>query len=277
MFVGLLVALLASGCGLLLDTAPARTDRGNPDGSFDGSFDARADARFDASSPDAIIAPRDATALDADPTRPWQPAFRLEPGPDTCPEGFAFAEWAGGCTDVNGASPGWQISIFVDPPVTPWQEVRGRVRGLQGQTPDAFIRDATSLDAVYVDGVSITTEAPRQHIWTFAAGLMKPDRGPSGNSCPCDNGYPAPAMLGDAWTCETGNDANSYENRLIYTEDILWDADGDAHGAGCLRVTDPGEFHVRLAEPTTARIEIRLMADDSDDNVAIIQLDLDVR
>jgi len=265
--------LLASGCGLLLDTAPGNADHRVPDASFDASADVGADVGL----PDTIASTLDGGTVDAAADPPWETAFRLTPGPETCPPGFVFAEWAGGCKEESRDCAGWQVSIFVDPPVTPWQEIRGRVRGLQGQTPDAFLRDATSLDAVYVDGVSITTEAPRQHIWTFAAGLMKPDRGPSGNSCPCDNGYPAPALLGDAWTCETGNDANTYENRLIYTEDVLWDADGDAHGAGCALVTDPGEFYVRLAEPTEARIEIRLMADDCDDNVAIVELDLDVR
>ena len=86
-------------------------------------------------------------------------------------------------------------------------------------------------------------------------------------------------FVGDNWTCETGNDTNSYINdgTPYYLSDVLWDADGDAHGPGCERVTDPGWFEVRLPAPTTAQIEVRIMASSCDDKVTLTDLILEVR
>jgi hypothetical protein len=209
---------------------------------------------------------------------PFVPLYTLVAGRDPCPEGFQLAGFADACEPVERTCGPLSVSILLDPPVSPWQELRGRVRGLQGQSSDAFSPDGTTLDEVYVDGVSITTEPPRRHLWTFAAGLMKSARPGNGNTCPCDNGDPAPALVGDAWTCETGNDAelDVYQNMApIYVSDVLWDADGDAHGAGCAPST--GEFLARLDEPTTQRVEIRLMRDSCDDRVVITELELEIR
>jgi len=220
-------------------------------------------------------------ALDttADAEMPFVPVYTLTPGADTCPDGWEYAGFADGCLELRSGCGAEQSSLILDPPVSPWQEIRGYVRGLQGQTPDAFARDPTSLDDVYVDGISITTaETPRRHLWTFAAGLYKATSRGCGNCCPCDNGRAAPDLVGDNWTCETGNDSADWMNGApIYLTDVLWDADGDAHGPGCTPVAEPGWFEVRLDEPTTAQIEVRIMADSCDDKVSLTALELEVR
>ena len=57
-----------------------------------------------------------------------------------------------------------------------WTQVCGRIRGYQQGCTHAFERynsdSSLSIDDNYVDGVSITTKTiPRQHIWTYAAGV----------------------------------------------------------------------------------------------------------
>ena len=59
-----------------------------------------------------------------------------------------------------------------------YSKVCGRVTGYQVATPGAFRiiylnTLPSSLDDIYVDGVSVTNGSPRTHIWTFAAGVTE--------------------------------------------------------------------------------------------------------
>ena len=59
-----------------------------------------------------------------------------------------------------------------------YSKVCGRVIDYQVATPGAFRIDRvtpppSSLDDIYIDGVSVTHGHPRQHIWTFAAGVTE--------------------------------------------------------------------------------------------------------
>ena len=63
------------------------------------------------------------------------------------------------------------------PTVRQYSKVCGRVTGYHVATPGAFHivhlminTPPSSLDDIYVDGVSVTHGSPRTHIWTFAAG-----------------------------------------------------------------------------------------------------------
>ena len=53
---------------------------------------------------------------------------------------------------------------------------------------------ATSIDQVYVAGVSITHGGPRTHIWSFAAGSNNGNLSDV-SRCPCDNSNQAEAAL----------------------------------------------------------------------------------
>ena len=60
---------------------------------------------------------------------------------------------------------------------------------LRYASPDAFQRIPTNLvatiDNSYVEGVSVTHGTPRNHIWTFAAGLSE-NSSTISLVCPCD-------------------------------------------------------------------------------------------
>ena len=80
-------------------------------------------------------------------------------------------------------------------------KVCGRARGYQFKHTDGFgsyTADGTSLNSYYLDGLSITYGSPRNHIWSFAAGLSK-DRNYGSSNCPCaptDQGAAAPPFVG---------------------------------------------------------------------------------
>ncbi len=58
-----------------------------------------------------------------------------------------------------------------------YTKVYGRVRAYQYNTTNSFQeyaggqRGNSTIDEPYVDGVSLTYENPRRHIWTFASDL----------------------------------------------------------------------------------------------------------
>ena len=66
-------------------------------------------------------------------------------------------------------------SVFFPVSVGAYTSVCGRIRAFQYGPTDAFQSyhngDATTIEEPYVSGVSITHGSPRQHIWTFAAGI----------------------------------------------------------------------------------------------------------
>ena len=81
-----------------------------------------------------------------------------------------------------------------------YQQVCGRVRGYQYRSPDAFSVSCPhpcTIDNVYVDGISITHGSPREHIWTYAAGITETYAG----VCPC---------TGTGWFSLAQNAQSSY-------------------------------------------------------------------
>ena len=88
-----------------------------------------------------------------------------------------------------------------------YRQVCGRVRGYQFGSPDAFDEvhgncPAPCTSNNYADGVSITHGSPRNHIWTYAAGVVE-DTSISA-TCPCNGGTPPPAFVGSDYYCELG-------------------------------------------------------------------------
>ena len=75
-----------------------------------------------------------------------------------------------------------------------YSQVCGRVIGYQYGSPDAVdltYRNSSmthnDIDAYYVDGISITRDFPRKHIWTLMAGTS--DSSSSSGNCPCNTPF----------------------------------------------------------------------------------------
>ena len=84
-----------------------------------------------------------------------------------------------------------------------YDNVCGRSIGYQQGSPDALSQ--RPLDGFYVDGLSITHGIPRQHIWSFAAGLTE-------ERCFCGDpslslGSPPPSFVENNYFCESGSAA----------------------------------------------------------------------
>ena len=144
-----------------------------------------------------------------------------------------------------------------------YTRVCGRAIGYQFGSTDAFSQrppDVT-LDQDYVDGLSITYGFPRQHIWTFAAGLIDGLIGPSAFNCPCSGnpGDPPPTYLGNNWYCESGNPNNMGG---LYSSDPLWDGE-NCEGTCCSNSKSPPWFSVELPAPTNDYIEARICGSEA--------------
>ena len=117
-----------------------------------------------------------------------------------------------------------------------------------------------SIDSYYVGGISVTHgRSPRQHIWTFAAGIDETD---TPSSCPCgttshnQQAY-VPPYIGNNYFCETGT-IQPPTNNHFYPDDPLWDGEGCGPGHSCeCTLHNPPWFTAQLTIPTNDDIEVR--------------------
>jgi hypothetical protein len=100
---------------------------------------------------------------------------------DACPAGWADAEGDAFGPACRRAPTNTAQAPATFPVVVPFTEVLGTVQAVARGNLDAFDAGGSTLDANYVDGVSITTGAPRQHIFTLAAS-----HNDTNNDCPAD-------------------------------------------------------------------------------------------
>ena len=150
-----------------------------------------------------------------------------------------------------------------------YKKVAGRVLGYGINSTDGFTRrihcPGCSIDKPYVEGVSITHGYPRRHIWTYAVGHY-------GVYCPCVTGsnQTQPYYVGNDYYCEVGRG----------TSDLLWDGEGCSGSEipCCLRVRErSGWFIKELNTPTADDIEVRLCADQSDEDIRVEHIELYVQ
>ena len=158
-----------------------------------------------------------------------------------------------------------------------YSHVCGRVIGYQSGVPDAFANPSQTIEGYYVDGISLTHGPPgsRQHIWTFAAGIV--ENNPSSYpqwSCPCADRAQAlsliPSFVGNDYFCESGDPASTHTFMIFPANDPLWDGQG-CGAASCCELSYPPEvtppwFCKQLPQPTTDDIEVRLCGGDGNEN-----------
>ena len=143
-----------------------------------------------------------------------------------------------------------------------YSKVCGRAIGYQFGSPDAFSYvSVPQIDTYYVYGLSITHGTPRNHIWTYAAGVSEGDYWQPHN-CPCSkphhylSDFPPP-FVGDNYYCESGNPTNRFTHNHLCTQDRLWDGE-QCEGACCGNGKSPPWFSVELSNSTTDDIEVRI-------------------
>ena len=141
-----------------------------------------------------------------------------------------------------------------------YKKVCGRVVGYQFGSPDGFL--SGNINKIYVDGISITHGSPRQHVWTYAAGLTETASINGMSNCPCSTspGSRAPSFVGINYYCESGNPTDTFTSQL-YTNDKLWDGK-QCEGSCCTGADTPPWFKVHLSSMTSDDIEIRILGNE---------------
>ena len=168
-----------------------------------------------------------------------------------------------------------------------YSRICGRIRAYQDATPDGFWSyhngQITTIDSAYVDGVSVTHGTPRNHIWTFAAGLSE-DNPTWSYVCPCDASIVirVPSFVGEDYFCESGihrpyvGDSTDY---TFHPNDTLWDGEDCLPSSTCCSRLNPPYFIKQLPTSTTNDIEARICVDEqkSNEDIAVELVELYVQ
>ena len=187
-----------------------------------------------------------------------------------------------GCRRPSTSSANCRATFY--PTGRQYSRVCGRIIGYQIGGTDAFGHYAAGqgIDSYYVYGVSVTYGAPRNHIWTLAAGITEGGYPVQQYNCPCRNlshpnsAFP-PSFVGNNYYCESGNPTDTYGFNHLYYTDVLWDGQ-QCEGECCSNGKSPPWFSVELANPITDDIEVRICIPQGNiDDVTIQLLELYVQ
>ena len=88
----------------------------------------------------------------------------------------------------------------------------------------------------------MTHGTPRNHIWTFAAGVSEGDR-ESTHSCPCDSTVTIPIsqFVGNDYFCESGINEpwDGSRHYILLSNDPLWDGEDCLPSSTCCSLHSP--------------------------------------
>ena len=199
---------------------------------------------------------------------------------NTCPQGlnYTVVKSTRMCTHSHTGYGDCSSVIYTTHGVPKYSKVCGRARGYQYGTTIGFYGhyrgDQTTLNDAYVSGLSVTSGSPRNHIWTFAAGMSKEYNYPKWN-CPCAlyPGPPAPPFVGENFFCESGQ-SGLWEYHWCF-DDPLWDSQGCASGSTCCDRGGPW-FTTTLSQEVSDDIEVRLCSWNPSftENIGVDQLEI---
>ena len=149
-----------------------------------------------------------------------------------------------------------------------YDQVCGRMIGYQIGHPNSFFYSpGRSININYVDGISVTHGSPRQHVWTFAAGI-EDQQGRFAGTCPCvtgstHTGSRIPSFVGQNYFCESGLTQYPSTPGVFFPDgDPLWDGQGCGPTSTCCTFNSPPWFNVQLPSPTTDDIEVRICSNN---------------
>ena len=201
----------------------------------------------------------------------WRRAVYLDmTDPNTdCPSGWRETGYSKRtCGRVSGRASRGSVMYSTCDSVTfsvsggEYSQMCGRIKAYQWGDARAFYwhrYGQGTIDDAYFSGVAVMHGSPRQHIWTFAAGIWNNNTRLS-HDCPC-NTRSVPSFVGEDYFCESGYIRPDYwDRRTLYlfdSNDILWD--GRCHSSNtCCTRRNPPYFTKYLYLPTTDDIELRM-------------------
>ena len=148
-----------------------------------------------------------------------------------------------------------------------YSKICGQAVGYQHYSMDAF-QGSKDINSHYVDGMSITYGSPRKHVWTYAVGLSDDYNYYGKFNCPCAK-YPGPAppsFVEDHYYCEAGNTGRHEYEHVLY-DDPLWDGAGCGAGNSCCSQPGMPWFCRTLSQEVEEDIEVRICADESNEDL----------
>ena len=155
-----------------------------------------------------------------------------------------------------------------------YNSICGKLHGYQQGTTAAFgtgFAPSHSIDAPYLDGVSITVGNPRKHVWSYATGYSKTYNSPHKINCPCAK-YPGakpPIFVQRHYYCESGSpDKPSFTS--FYGLDPLWDGRGCPADDDCCSTLGAPWFYRHVTEPESGAVEVRICRDEVYSNEATL-------
>ena len=201
-------------------------------------------------------------------------SFNITAG-DDCPSPWVKSSHNGVNFCIPASTAAGCYSVIYSTNGTSYQKVCGRASGYQKASPDGF--QGNSIDNGYVDGLSITHGNPRQHIWTYAVGVVG-----AGESlfyccsCPCatSGGPTPPAFVGSHYYCESGV-VHQWDFEY-YLSDVLWDGADCPAGNTCCSDPKLPWFHRQLSLTTQDDIEVRSCMNEAFENEAVLITDLEL-
>ena len=184
----------------------------------------------------------------------------------TCPSGWSMTGYSKRTCGRN--STGSRTCDSATFPVSggEYNRICGRIKAYQwGDTPAFYnyhSRPLTTIDGAYACGVSMTHGTPRNHIWTFVAGLSEGYPTYAG-VCPCDATITIriPPFVGNDYFCESGiNEPWRGDSRhhTLHSNDTLWDGEDCLPSSTCCSRHNLPYFTKQLQTPTTDDIEARI-------------------
>ena len=124
----------------------------------------------------------------------------------------------------EGTTGGCRSNIFQTNDIS-YSQICGKVVGYQKGTPDGVHTNNNNINSAYLDGVSITRGSPRQHVWSYIAGLSS-NIFHQTSVCPCNSNAhtnnKVQSFVGEDYYCESGTDSNPSHDQ-VYSADPLWD------------------------------------------------------
>ena len=122
-----------------------------------------------------------------------------------------------------------------------------------------------------MDGISLTHEDPKEHIWTFIAAYA--ENGAPFATCRCMNSSAPlpPSFVSLDYFCDTATESWLIPSTGLAVNDPLWDGAGCGPTSTCCSFNTPPWFYKQLPQPTTDDIEMRVCRKQhvSDEDVAI--------
>ena len=170
----------------------------------------------------------------------------------------------------EGTTDGCRSNIFQTNGIS-YSQICGKVVGYQKGRPNGVV-NTNDINSAYLDGVSITRGSPRQHVWSYIAGISSNINYHLTLVCPCNSNAhtnnKVQSFVGEHYYCESGTTDSNPNSDSTFTTDPLWDGNNcPSNEAPCCTGTGLPWFFRDYGNATiTDYIELRVCCNNVYEN-----------